>query len=276
MKIRLITAAAIIAAGITILVVSGTIAYPIIIALISGISVFEILRVLGYDKKLPIAIPAYLIALALPASAYFSIGGLVTYAALLGAICYVYLLYMLVLSVLSKGKLKLSRMATVFCTVTYVTLAYTAISAIRRLDNGLLCLMTIFVSSWISDSFAFIVGKLIGKHKLIPEISPKKTVEGCIGGIVFATIAMLVFGLVIDVFFNPIVVNYTVLGLMGLVLSIISQVGDLVASIIKREEGVKDYGNILPGHGGITDRFDSVYTVAMLAFVVCAIFPPFV
>jgi len=133
-----------------------------------------------------------------------------------------------------------------------------------------------FVGAWVSDTFAYFTGRLLGRHKLIPEVSPKKTVEGCIGGIVFAIIAMLVFGLVIDLFFEPIGVNYTVLGLMGLILSIISQVGDLIASIIKREEGVKDYGNILPGHGGITDRFDSVYTVAMLGFVVCAIFPPFV
>ena len=120
------------------------------------------------------------------------------------------------------------------------------------------------------------MGRLLGKHKLIPEISPKKTVEGSIGGVVFAVLAMLLFGFIVDSFFGDITVNYLVLGLMGFVLSIISQIGDLIASSLKREYGVKDYSNLLPGHGGIMDRFDSVMSVSVLTMLLCMIYPPFV
>lgn len=275
MKTRIITSIIIVAIAVPIFVLSGTAVYPIVLALVSGFSLFELLRVLGFEKKLPVAIPSYLIAVALPPIAYFSGDRLVEYVVLLGAVLYAYLLYLLFLSVFSKGKLKFTRMAGVFCIVTYVTLAFAALCAIRSIENGAYFFGIIFICSWVSDVFAFFTGVLFGKHKLIPEISPKKTVEGCIGGIVFATAAMLVYGLIVDLFFDHIQVRYLVLGLMGLVLSAISQVGDLVASSIKREEGVKDYGTLLPGHGGITDRFDSIYAIAVLALIICVLCPPF-
>ena len=122
---------------------------------------------------------------------------------------------------------------------------------------------------------AYVVGSLFGKHKLIPEISPKKTIEGAIGGVVSATVAYLLFGLILDLAIPNIEVNYIILVLFGLVLSVVSQLGDLIASLIKREHNIKDYGKLLPGHGGIMDRFDSIMAVSTILLILSIVFPPF-
>ena len=275
MKTRILTSIIIAAVAIPTLVFSGTLLYPIVMSALSLMAVFEMLRVLGYAKKLAIVIPAYLIALAFPTAAYFAATDVIKYSVVAAAVIFVYLLYLLTLPVLTRGKLKITGMSAVFCTTVYVILAFSALSAVRTLDNGVFYMFIPFICSWVSDVFAYFVGRLLGKHKLIPEISPKKTVEGSIGGIVFAVLAMLLFGFIVDSFFDAITVNYLVLGLMGFVLSIISQIGDLIASSLKREYGVKDYSNLLPGHGGIADRFDSIFAISLLVLAICAAFPPF-
>lgn len=275
MKTRILTSIIIAAVAIPTLAFSGTLLYPIVMSALSLMAVFEMLRVLGYAKKLAIVIPAYLIALAFPMAAYFAATDVIKYSVVAAAVIFVYLLYLLTLPVLTRGKLKITGMSAVFCTTVYVILAFSALSAVRTLDNGVFYMFIPFICSWVSDVFAYFVGRLFGKHKLIPEISPKKTVEGSIGGIVFAVLAMLLFGFIVDSFFDAITVNYLVLGLMGFVLSIISQIGDLIASSLKREYGVKDYSNLLPGHGGIADRFDSIFAISLLVLAICAAFPPF-
>ena len=276
MKARVLTSILIVAIAIPTFVLSGYIVYPIVLSLLALMAIFELLRVLGAEKNLAVAIPSYLLALALPIAAYFATEDLTAYFLIATIVVYVFLLYILILSVFSRGKMGFSRVARIFASVTYVVLAFAALSAIRYIENGEFCFGMVFIASWVSDVFAFLVGILIGKHKLIPEISPKKTVEGFIGGIFFATVAMLLYGLLIDLFVADMTVNYIVLGVMGVILSILSQLGDLIASTVKREEGVKDYGSLLPGHGGIMDRFDSVFAIAVLALIICVLFPPFV
>lgn len=114
---------------------------------------------------------------------------------------------------------------------------------------------------FISDAGGYFAGRLFGKHKLAPELSPKKTIEGSIGAVLFAVVGGLLFGAVAHYGFG-LQPNYAVLGLLGIPLSVISQFGDLVFSYIKREFGIKDYGRIFMGHGGVLDRFDSVIFAA--------------
>ena len=116
--------------------------------------------------------------------------------------------------------------------------------------------------------FAYFVGSLIGKHKLIPEVSPKKTVEGAIGGVLFSALLSLVYGIGLDFVLKNIEVNYLRLFLFGAVLSVVSQLGDLIASLIKREYGVKDYSNIFPGHGGVMDRIDGITFASLFIYIV--------
>ena len=122
----------------------------------------------------------------------------------------------------------------------------------------------IFIGSWLSDTAAFYSGKLFGKHKLSPRVSPKKTIEGSIGGLIGATIFTGVFGIIVQKYINIMpIYNYFIIGALC---GVFGQFGDLVASSIKRYVGIKDYSNLIPGHGGILDRFDSIIFSATVIF----------
>ena len=132
-------------------------------------------------------------------------------------------------------------------------------------SKGHIYVWLIFIISFIKDIFAYFAGYLFGKHKLIPKVSPKKTIEGSIGGILGSTLVCLGFGY----YFN---LNLTMIILLGFFGSIIAQMGDLFASSIKRYVGIKDYGKLIPGHGGVLDRFDSVILVAPFVYSVINLF----
>ena len=278
MKNRTISSIVILAIALALVIFSKYIAYPIGLSLLAVISVFEVIRVIGAHKNLAITIPAYIMAAAFPILSYFVDKGNALYLLLsLAAAMFVYLFWLLGVSIFSRGKITFPCVTEAFVAVLYVGVSVTSLSLIRYLERGIgvFFVVLVFVIAWVCDTGAFAVGVLFGKHKLIPEISPKKTVEGAIGGIVFTLILSLLYGLGLDLVLKDISVNYLVLGLCGLILPVVSQLGDLVASLIKREHGVKDYGNILPGHGGLMDRFDSVMSVSPILMIICLIFPPF-
>ncbi len=124
----------------------------------------------------------------------------------------------------------------------------------------------VYVSSWGSDTCAYAVGRLFGKHKLAPNLSPKKSVEGSIGGIIGSALIGVIFGLIMSNFTGKsenLIIIFAVIGGLG---SIISQIGDLAASGIKRNYDIKDYGHLIPGHGGILDRYDSIIITAPIVY----------
>lgn len=139
----------------------------------------------------------------------------------------------------------------------------------RELNNGVYLVWLIFISSWVSDTCAYFVGSAIGKHKMTPRLSPKKSWEGAIGGILGSGIASTLYGFFYLRHFG---LSYALLpcfALLGCVGAFLAMCGDLVASAIKRNNNVKDYGDIIPGHGGILDRFDSVlFTAPMVYFLI--------
>ena len=140
----------------------------------------------------------------------------------------------------------------------------------RQLDDGIYLVWMIFISSWISDTFAYLAGVMLGRHKLAPVLSPKKSVEGSVGGIVGAALFGALFGAYLDSTLGQ--EQYVmILAVVGGVGSVISQVGDLAASAVKRNHEIKDYGNLIPGHGGIMDRFDSVIFTAPITYFLITI-----
>ena len=278
MKQRFLSSVAIVVVMLLIAVFSGYIVYPISLAAMAVMAVFEILRVIGAHKNYLLSVPALIFAPVFPIIAYFVESDKIIYFLLALASCiFVYMLYLMAVSVFSRGKIAFSRIAEVFTAVTYVSVSASSLSLIRYLDDkfGLFMAVLAFIIPWMCDVFAYICGSLFGKHKLIPEISPKKTVEGAIGGIVFSALFCLLYGFVLDLIFADIKVNYLVLLLFGAILSVVSQLGDLIASLIKREYGAKDYSNLIPGHGGIMDRFDSVFSVSTILMILCILIPPF-
>ncbi len=276
MKQRIITGAVIAAVLVGVFFLSETIVYPIAMALLAFGGVFEMLRVLGQHKRWILSVPAYLVALGLPVASFFLMQSYDdTVAVLVLALAlFLYLLYSFLVAVFAKGKILYADLSAVFVSVTYVVTCFTALTILRYLPMGKYYFGMVFIGAWISDIFAYFTGVFFGKHKLIPEISPKKTVEGSLGGIVFAAAFMVLYGWILSMIVE-VVPNYLVLSLGGVFLAVVGQIGDLLASLVKREHGVKDYGRLMPGHGGIMDRFDSVLAVSAAAMILCLLFPPF-
>lgn len=158
-------------------------------------------------------------------------------------------------------------MCAFFC-VAYAPVMLSFIYMVRDLPYGIYTVWMIFISSWICDTCAYIVGMLFGKHKLAPVLSPKKSIEGAIGGIVGSALVGALYGYFIV---EPVIQEQRITWIFVLISAvgaIIAQVGDLAASAIKRNHDIKDYGKLIPGHGGIMDRFDSViFTAPMIYFL---------
>ena len=139
----------------------------------------------------------------------------------------------------------------------------------ENITNGKILIWYVFLASWGTDIFAYLIGKHFGKHKFT-QISPNKSIEGCVGGILGAVVAILIYTFVCNNVFNM-SINYFYAIFISILLSCISQIGDLAASSIKRYCGIKDYSNLIPGHGGMLDRIDSVLFLAPFAYLLFTI-----
>ncbi len=158
-------------------------------------------------------------------------------------------------------------MCSFFC-VAYAPVMLSFIYMVRSLPYGIYTVWMIFISSWICDTCAYVVGMLFGKHKLAPVLSPKKSIEGALGGVAGSALVGAVYGyFIVEPAISGQQVTWIFL-LISMVGAVISQVGDLAASAIKRNHDIKDYGKLIPGHGGVMDRFDSViFTAPMIYFL---------
>lgn len=179
------------------------------------------------------------------------------------------LIAMMTVFVFSFPKVETADLFAAFFGVVYVAVMLSHIYLIRMEPDGKITVWLVFLSSWGSDTCAYCAGRLFGKHKMAPVLSPKKTVEGAIGGALGAAIlggvyAYIMFGVVSQR--DPLshVLIYVVICIFG---ALISMVGDLAASGIKRLFEIKDYGHLIPGHGGILDRFDSVIFTAPIIYM---------
>lgn len=133
-------------------------------------------------------------------------------------------------------------------------------------DDGIYLVWFVFLASWGSDTCAYCVGVLIGKHKMTPKLSPKKSIEGAVGGILGAALLFVLYTYFVIGRYTMIALQLPAAAALGAAGALISMVGDLAASAVKRDYGIKDYGKLIPGHGGIMDRFDSVIVVAPIVF----------
>lgn len=154
-----------------------------------------------------------------------------------------------------------------FFACIYAPVMLSFIWLIREWYGGFYLVWLVFISSWISDTCAYLVGRTFGRHKLAPVLSPKKSVEGAVGGIAGAALVGFLYGLILQKT-NTLAISDQALffALIGGIGSVLSQLGDLAASGIKRDHEIKDYGKLIPGHGGIMDRFDSVIVTAPLIY----------
>lgn len=273
MLTRIISGAVGVVLLVGILIFHDTIVLPIAVAAIIAVMLYELLRAVQLHKCVPIlcAVEACGIAVPFIYNKFYwypdVIGGAdlpqtdgrVTVWAFAAALVAAFVIFLTWLR-----NHKTIRYEQIFFALAAMMLVPQAMSSMVRIDrysseNGLFLLVMGLCGAWIADTGAYFTGVAFGKHKLCPEISPKKTIEGFIGGIV---ITGLVYSVAFSVYSGEFVfTNALMTFILGVICAVIGTIGDLSASMVKRQIGFKDYGKIMPGHGGLMDRFDSVLFV---------------
>ena len=257
-KTRLLSGIVLVAAALVLIITGGDVLLFSTL-LISYIGMFELYRIFHVEKELP-GIVGYLATTVFYCNLKWDFlpDIMVVVLGFLMALMFVY--------VFTYPKYKTEQMLAVFFGVFYVAVMLSYVYQTRMLNAGAYIVWLIFLCSWGCDTCAYCVGMLIGKHKMSPILSPKKSIEGLVGGIVGAAILGALYGLYLNTYirfsFNPVTMFPIVCGLGGAV----SVIGDLAASAIKRDSGIKDYGTLIPGHGGILDRFDSIIFIAPVIY----------
>ena len=268
MKQRILTAVVGLGILLPILLLSGTFFFPVAVAVCCIIALVEMLRCMGLHRMWVISVPTYVVAAVVPF--LFRLADTAEKQKLTALLVVSCMLYLMAVSVFSYGKVTFAQLGETFLACLYIIGGFNAIVFLRDLEGGKYIYLLVFIGAWVTDTFAYFSGVLFGKHKLIPKVSPKKTVEGSIGGTLFCILSFLLFGLILNKFFS-FQADYLALCVSGLIVAIVSQVGDLCMSVIKRERGIKDYGNLFPGHGGMMDRFDSILAVASILAIICSV-----
>ena len=267
MKQRIITAVVAFFVLLPVLIFSDTFIFPLGLAICAVLSVWEMFACVGLKNAWLFTAPMYVLGAAFPfLIRYLPDRDLLAPIAICAAV--VWTLYAFTVLIFSHGKYPLEAVFVASFSLFYIFIGFNAILFIHDCEPGGKYLYYIcFLGAWITDIFAYFCGRAFGKHKLIPDVSPKKTVEGSIGGTVFCILVMVIFGFVVEKLVPEISANLLIFAVAGVLIAVVSQIGDLSMSVIKRKYGEKDYGFIFPGHGGVLDRFDSVIAVSALLMV---------
>lgn len=263
-RTRLLSGIVLMAIAITFIILGGY-AFFGLITVISVIGLFELYRAVGMEKTAP-GIIGYISGIGLDVlllNVQGKVGSFlkVTHEHVLVWLIITFVVFMF-FYVIAYPKYDAEQMTMLFFGLFYVTFLMSFVFQLRFVEKGVLYVWLIFIGAWGSDTCAYCVGKLIGKHKMPSALSPNKTIEGCVGGVIGAALIGFIFAMVLlgggDYLWK---VSIT----CG-VSAVISQVGDLTASAIKRNHEIKDYGKLIPGHGGILDRFDSIIFIAPIVY----------
>lgn len=257
-------------AGAIILIVVLALGTPFVevaVTVLALMAVYELLHATNMLVNKKLALTALLGSFGIMAAQSFD-------KVLFAPALYIYIAVLFAVFMANRNEIGFEGIAGALMAAVYPSFMLGHIMYIRVMENGHLLVWAVFVSAFLTDTFAMLGGRYFGKRKLCPSLSPKKTVEGSVCGVLGCMVGFLVYCLICQIFFsvNP---NYLNAVIISLGASAVSQVGDLAASCIKREFGIKDYGRIMPGHGGILDRFDSVLFAAPFIYYALYILPIF-
>lgn len=263
-KTRLLSGIVLVVIALVLIITGGSVLLTGL-GIISIIGMFELYRIFEIEKK-PAGIVGYLGAVLYYINLYFDFipDTMMFVLGLLVVFMFVY--------VFSYPTYKTEQMLAAFFGVFYVAVMLSFVYQTRMLSIGTYSVWLIFLCSWGCDTCAYCVGMLIGKHKMAPKLSPKKSIEGAVGGVAGAALLAIIYGLVCK---NAMGIENKTIWFMAAICAVgalISMVGDLTASAIKRNYEIKDYGKLIPGHGGILDRFDSVIFTAPIIFYLALYF----
>lgn len=257
-RTRLLSGIVLVAAALVLIISGGYLLLAGLFA-VSVIGLFELYRVFHIEKSLLgmvgyLAVLIYYINLSIPfipEKEIFVLG---------------FLILTMAVYVLKFPEYRADQVFAGFTGVFYVAVMLSCIYQTRIMTAGVYIVWLIFLASWGSDTCAYCVGVLIGKHKMAPKLSPKKSVEGAVGGVLGAALLTMLYGWIFQEQMNLATEDIFILAAISAVGAIISMIGDLAASAVKRNYEIKDYGKLIPGHGGILDRFDSVIFTAPILY----------
>lgn len=267
MKTRIIAAAVLLPILALVTLVAPKIVAAIVFGLLLMIGEYELLYTTGLVRNVRMVIYSALTAFAMSVWSYF--GGPEAYLILMALVFWLLLFGELMLD---HVKVSIENVTACFFAGFVVPWMLTAIVRILSLSTGRYFIAIPFVVAFMSDAGAYFTGVFFGKHKLAPVVSPNKTVEGVAGGLASAVVGMLLYALIMQ-FAMKFHVNFGAALLYGFAGGLVDVFGDLSFSIIKRQCGIKDYGNLIPGHGGFFDRFDSLTLVAPLMEALILLIP---
>jgi len=237
--------------------------FELTISLVAMMCIYEAVNAIGFSKNKRFLIPCILYAFFVPLSFCLvdKLHKSPYYAIII--LTFLFLISFIVMAMLNFDFLKFNDAATIMFVSLVITCFLSNIILLRRIENhGLFYMILVIVCfSWATDIFAYLVGICIGKHKFSPKISPKKTIEGSLGG-VFFSILITIIALLIYKNITNCSINFPLAVLYALLCSFVGQIGDLSFSYIKRSYDIKDFGNLLPGHGGVLDRLDSLIFIS--------------
>ena len=271
MKVRILSAGIGISLMCLILLFYETLILNFSVSIICCAVVYEIFKTTRiYDKSIFSFIISEIYAFVFPFLRISEILDLRSIAMMLYFICLIW--------VLLKNHEKIRASELIFCVSFCVFTIYCITNIIYIRDDfspySLYYILLFVIVSWICDTGAYFIGTKFGRNKLVPEISPNKTVEGVLGGVAFVLVSMILFNFIfLTIVYSNVHVNFIILFVIILIGIIFSIAGDLVASLIKRQYKIKDFGNIIPGHGGVLDRFDSLILVFAVSYPIIRIFP---
>lgn len=272
MKKRIITA--IVGISTVLLLIFFSYTFPFVmnvaLAFISVFCTYEMCNSLALDKNYVFFIPSLLFSASLP---------LIPSQSVWEILCFIYTVLVFAGMIVCYSKIKFKDIITAYGIIVLISIALGSMIMLRDYGetDGVFYLVLPLVLAWCADAGAYFIGRTLGKRKLCPHISPKKTIAGAVGGIIFGTIGVVICCLIFQYLVLPSnsQINYFIVIVMSLIGSILSMVGDLSFSIIKRTSHIKDFGDVMPGHGGFLDRFDSVIFVAPLIYIT-VLYLPFV
>ncbi|NLI58230.1 MAG: phosphatidate cytidylyltransferase [Clostridium sp.] len=245
---------------------AGKLVLSIAVSIICFIALYEFYKSISKAGYKPVKLPGYLSAFILAFLGFDHSLTPTEFSGFLRIFVFISIVFLFSFIIFQNKKHNIIDISLSFFSIFYITFLFSFIILTRNLTGGKYLVWFIFIGAWATDTFAYFSGRLFGKRKLIPSISPKKTVEGSIGGVVGCMLITVLYGLYLSKIniFDGLAIYQ--LAPLGLLCGIISQVGDLAASSVKRYVNVKDYGNIMPGHGGALDRFDSILFCAPVVY----------
>lgn len=272
MKTRIIVSAIFVPILFVVLFFLPPVYLTAVVSLIAGCISFEFLRGTKAAAKKRMYIYAAAAAIIIPFGVFFAAGEEV-----FRAVLFLLVAVMFVEGIVAFGKEKkvelLNIMAVLFAGAV-IPYMLSVLVGLKVLDNGKLYVLLPIIVAFLSDSGAYFAGMYLGKHKAFPHVSPNKTIEGCLGGLLCSVICMVIYGVIL-LLATDLKINFLYLIIYGIVGNIATQLGDLSYSLIKRQYGIKDYGNLIPGHGGMLDRFDSMTFAAPAIYILVNLIPAF-